>query len=204
MEALIADTHQVFSEKETEQTWSSFNSQLRKWEQLVTDTVASSRASAVSPGTTGLPLNHPLRARLTSTLGPYGGIAPYIQTSIISERTILSATACDMVKAVAAGLGLEFDPLVEVFGPSLLKLCQRSNKVFTKRAEDTIFAMIDDSKSVRWVPLLCENMSKANKNRQAKASAARSLVKFLQVAEYVVGVDGSADAITVAISEVRF
>lgn len=204
MESLITETQQVFSEKETEQTWSAFNAQLRKWEQVVLDALAASRASASSPisSGSGLPLTHPLRAKLLSSLGPFGPVAPHIQASIASERTILSATACDVVKAVAAGLATEFDGLMEVFGPSLLKLCQRSNKVFTKRAEETLLAVIDDSKSVKWVPILCENMSKQNKNKQAKASAAKALVRLLQVAEFVVGIDGAADALTVAIAEV--
>jgi len=188
MEALLSETQQLFQAKESEETWESFNTQLRKWEQLLLTTT--------TPST---------KTKLVSSLGYFGGIASFLQASLASERTILSATACDVVKAAASSLGPDFESLQEVFCPALVKLCQRTNKVFIKRAEETMFSLIEaPTRSTKMIPMLCENLSKSNKNKQSKLSAAKFMLKVFQAPENQVALESHTDSITVALAEVWF
>lgn len=75
--------------------------------------------------------------------------------------------------------------------------------MFVRRAEETLFSVVENSKSVKIVPMLCEQLGKTNKNKQSKSSAAKFLVKILQVIETSSLLEPHADALTVAISEVR-
>ncbi|KAF5355018.1 hypothetical protein D9756_005207 [Leucocoprinus leucothites] len=60
-----------------------------------------------------------------------------------SERTRLSGAALDVLTAVASGLGIEFEPLLPLFFPSLLSLCGRTNKVVITRARTCIFTIVE-------------------------------------------------------------
>jgi hypothetical protein len=205
MDALVQETHQLFAEKETEATWEAFNAQLRKWEQLLTSTTtttASTAGAAAGP-----------KAKIVTALGLFNGIGPHVVASMASERTILSATACDVVRAAAASLGGDFEQLADVFCPALLRLCQRSNKVFIRRAEDTMLAVLETARPTKVVPFLVEALSKANRSRQSKGSAAKFMLRLLQVFSNNNGADNAtqqpspldayADSISVALSEVR-
>jgi hypothetical protein len=77
-----------------------------------------------------------------------------LNRAINSERSRLSSSAIELVTALLAGLGLSFAPLATSFLPTLIGLCARTNKVFTKRARTCILAIIQGTQSPSLLPLL--------------------------------------------------
>jgi hypothetical protein len=66
-----------------------------------------------------------------------------INSSMISERSKLSGSAIELVSALATALESAFEPLLNLFFPTLLVLCTRSNKVFLSRARACIIVIIE-------------------------------------------------------------
>lgn len=66
-----------------------------------------------------------------------------IINSMITERTRLSASAVDLISVLATGLGKSFKPLLQIFLPTLLSLCGRTNKVIVTRAKACIMVIIE-------------------------------------------------------------
>lgn len=51
-----------------------------------------------------------------------------------SERTRLSASVLDLLTITVSKLDRQFEPLMPIFIPSVIKLCARTNKLFIARA----------------------------------------------------------------------
>ncbi|KAG5716314.1 Protein stu1 [Termitomyces sp. T112] len=66
-----------------------------------------------------------------------------ITNSLITERTRLSSVAVDLISVLATGLGKSFKPLLQVFLPTLLSLCGRTNKVIVNRVKACIIVIIE-------------------------------------------------------------
>ena len=66
-----------------------------------------------------------------------------INSAMLSERSRLSGAAIELVSALATALESSFDPLLNLFFPTLLILCTRSNKVFLSRARACILVIIE-------------------------------------------------------------
>ncbi|OAX41726.1 hypothetical protein K503DRAFT_456793, partial [Rhizopogon vinicolor AM-OR11-026] len=56
-----------------------------------------------------------------------------LKLAMLSERSRLSGSAIECVTAQSVCLGPLFEPLIPLFMPTLLGICARSNKVFTRR-----------------------------------------------------------------------
>ncbi|KAG6901164.1 hypothetical protein C0995_016299 [Termitomyces sp. Mi166 len=66
-----------------------------------------------------------------------------ITNSLITERTRLSSVAVDLISVLATGLGKSFKPLLQIFLPTLLSLCGRTNKVIVTRAKACIMVITE-------------------------------------------------------------
>ncbi|GJJ06586.1 hypothetical protein Clacol_000779 [Clathrus columnatus] len=65
-----------------------------------------------------------------------------VVSALNSERTRLSTTALDCIGIAAPRLGLDFEPLVPIYVPAILRLSNRTNKVYVKRAHTTMDLII--------------------------------------------------------------
>ncbi|KII86620.1 hypothetical protein PLICRDRAFT_699931 [Plicaturopsis crispa FD-325 SS-3] len=81
-----------------------------------------------------------------------------VTNAMISERTRLSGSAIDLVSALASGLGSSFEPLLQLYMPTILGLCTRSNKVFLKRANACLLAVIEGTQLPSIIPYLLESV----------------------------------------------
>ncbi|OAX34072.1 hypothetical protein K503DRAFT_656589, partial [Rhizopogon vinicolor AM-OR11-026] len=72
----------------------------------------------------------------------------------------LSGSAIECVTAQSACLGPLFEPLIPLFMPTLLGICSRSNKVFTRRAKACIFAIITHTPSPSILPFLVKSLDR--------------------------------------------
>jgi hypothetical protein len=61
-----------------------------------------------------------------------------------SERTRLANIAVDLLTVIAPPLGNEFEPLISIFVPTLIRLLGRTNKVFVSRAKAGLQAIISN------------------------------------------------------------
>jgi len=77
---------------------------------------------------------------------------------MLSERGRLLAAAVDLVSTLASALGKRFDPLVPIFVPAILKLCQRPNKVVLTRAQGCLSTVIKQTRLSSILPFLHENI----------------------------------------------
>lgn len=82
-----------------------------------------------------------------------------INHAMNSERSRLSGSTIELVKALLTGLGSSFEPLVSLFMPTLLGLCGRTNKVFTSRAKACILAAIENTQSTSILPYLADSLT---------------------------------------------
>jgi len=99
-------------------------------------------------------------------------VAP-LNSAMKSERTRLSGTAIECINSIAAGLGASFDPLIQLFFPTLLLLCARTNKVVVTRARNAIFVIIDNTQLPSLLHYLQSSISdKSASMRLASAEAA--------------------------------
>ncbi|KAG8885774.1 hypothetical protein FRB97_009479 [Tulasnella sp. 331] len=79
-----------------------------------------------------------------------------ITTSMLTERTRLSASALELVSAIAPRLGSRFEALVAIFMPSLLRVLTRPNKVFVSRAQTCLNLIVEHCHLPSLVPHLRE------------------------------------------------
>lgn len=100
-----------------------------------------------------------------------------LNRAINSDRSSLSGSAVALVTALSAGLGPLFAPIVSHFIPSLLGLCARTNKVFTRRSKHCVFALIRDTKSPSILPFLVESLN--HKSASVRLVAAEGVLAYL-------------------------
>src|SRR5882757_1313041 len=81
----------------------------------------------------------------TEILAGIRSISKPLNLAMKSERTMLSASAIQLVTALSAGLGPSFEPIVSLFVPTLLRLCIQTEKVSRRIAKACIFALIDNT-----------------------------------------------------------
>ncbi|CAJ0753706.1 11897_t:CDS:2 [Entrophospora sp. SA101] len=86
-----------------------------------------------------------------------------IQNSILTERTKLSGTATELVEEISKSLGPNFDSLAKLFVPNILKLCNRTNKLFGTRAYKCSETIIKVSKLSSLIPKFREAMQSQSK-----------------------------------------
>ncbi|KAG9035357.1 hypothetical protein FRB95_011508 [Tulasnella sp. JGI-2019a] len=79
-----------------------------------------------------------------------------ITTSMLTERTRLSASALELVSAMAPRLGARFEALVAILIPSLLKVLTRPNKVFVSRAQACLNLIVEHCHLPSLIPHLRE------------------------------------------------
>jgi len=77
---------------------------------------------------------------------------------MLSERGRLLAVAVDLVSTLASALGKRFDPLMPIFAPAILKLCQRPNKVVLTRAQGCLTMVIKQTRLSSILPFLRESV----------------------------------------------
>lgn len=77
---------------------------------------------------------------------------------MLSERGRLSAVAIEVVSTLASALGRRFDPLMQGLAPSLMKLCQRPNKVVMARAQGCLTMVIKQTRLPSIFPYLRDSI----------------------------------------------
>ncbi|KZT43520.1 hypothetical protein SISSUDRAFT_977980, partial [Sistotremastrum suecicum HHB10207 ss-3] len=79
-----------------------------------------------------------------------------------SERTRLSGAATSLLVIIAPRLKSDFEPLLHVFVPPLLRLCTRTSKVYITRAREALDMITDHTYLAPLIPFLretCEDKS---------------------------------------------
>lgn len=94
---------------------------------------------------------------------------------MISERGRLSSAAVELCATIAQNLGRRFEPLIVLFVPSLLKLCQRPNKVAINRAQACINDIISNTETASILPLLREALKEKSISLRVVAAEASLL-----------------------------
>ncbi|KAN0060036.1 hypothetical protein ACQY0O_008009 [Thecaphora frezii] len=104
-----------------------------------------------------------------------------IINSLLSERTRLSGTAGDLINSVAPRLADRFESLVNVFVPTLLLICARTNKVAVKRAEKSLHLICKHCRLASLVPFLKE--AARDKSQGLRAVAMGCMLTLLESTE---------------------
>lgn len=70
----------------------------------------------------------------------------------------------DLVTAMGEALkGEGFGPYVEPLGGTVMRLCGRTNRVFSSRAQNTLLSLIQNTRLPSILPLLCEGLREKSK-----------------------------------------
>ncbi|KAJ2452427.1 hypothetical protein EV183_002942 [Coemansia sp. RSA 2336] len=100
-----------------------------------------------------------------------------ISTSVLSERTRLSASALALVEELARQMDTRFQALSEQLFGTVMKLCGRANKVFITRGVNCLTTVITYSHVPEQAPLVC-NAILSDPNKTMRASAAKLLMSL--------------------------
>ncbi|KAI8802572.1 clasp N-terminal domain-containing protein [Cladochytrium replicatum] len=144
----------IFEVPESEDTWERFEEAL-------------SRLAAIVRGSNHLPNIVQVLRKLRIP----------INNSMLTERTRLSRTAMALLDEVARSLGGRFDPLVDTFVPTIIKITTRANKVFVTAASSTLISIVVNTRSLNIIPLLGESLK--NSAKTTRIAAADALLNFL-------------------------
>ncbi|EJU04345.1 hypothetical protein DACRYDRAFT_42837, partial [Dacryopinax primogenitus] len=101
-----------------------------------------------------------------------------ITNAMCSERTRLSATACDLLATIVPRLGDRFDSHLTLFMPEVLKLCTRTNKLFIARAQKTLGVIVTHTKLVSVIYYLREAVK--DKSHTLRIAAADAVLLCLK------------------------
>ncbi|KAG0035473.1 hypothetical protein BGZ82_005271 [Podila clonocystis] len=86
--------------------------------------------------------------------------------SLLTERTRLSGTACELVEKLATAMGRDFGPqCADLFTGPLLKVCARANKVMVTRAVKALTSMINAG-TISVLPKTCAAFASPNKTQR--------------------------------------
>lgn len=80
---------------------------------------------------------------------------------MLTERTRLSASALDLVSAMAPRLAARFEPLVAILFPSLLKVLTRPNKVYVTRGQACLLLIVEHCH----LPVIIPHLREASKDK---------------------------------------
>ncbi|OJA10431.1 hypothetical protein AZE42_10465 [Rhizopogon vesiculosus] len=100
-----------------------------------------------------------------------------LNTAMNSERSRLSGATIELITALSVSLSPAFESLLSIFIPTLLRLCARTNKVYTSRAKASIFAMIKHTQSTSILPYLAASIH--NKSPSLRLVAAEGVLAYL-------------------------
>ncbi|RUO96992.1 clasp N terminal-domain-containing protein [Jimgerdemannia flammicorona] len=157
----IKNLHYLFQEKETDANWESFDKALKN---LITWTKLGA-------------------FEYESFLPAIRGLKMPINNSLITERTRLSGTATELIESLALVLGRNLEALSDLFLPTLIKLCGRTNKVMVTRGLKAIVAIITQSRVPRAIPKFCEPLIQVDPNKGLRAVMAECLLTSIKVNE---------------------
>ncbi|KAG8850516.1 hypothetical protein FRC20_001996 [Serendipita sp. 405] len=102
-------------------------------------------------------------------------LSRFISASMLSERGRLSAVAIELIATLVSALGKRFEPLVQGYMPTLLRLCQRPNKVVITRAHGCITTLIKQSRLSSIIPFLREAVKEKSVTLRVVASESANL-----------------------------
>ncbi|PVF94592.1 hypothetical protein CPB86DRAFT_808491 [Serendipita vermifera] len=102
-------------------------------------------------------------------------VSRLINPPMLSERGRLSAVAIELVSTLASALGRRFDPLMLVFAPTLMKLCQRPNKVVITRTHACITNIIQQTRLPSLIPFLKDALKDKSVTLRVVASESTNL-----------------------------
>ncbi|KAJ2846271.1 hypothetical protein IWW36_004429 [Coemansia brasiliensis] len=101
-----------------------------------------------------------------------------INTSVLSERTRLSASALGLIEEMSRQMDTRFQPLSDQLFATVMKLCGRANKVFITRGVNCLTTVITYSHVPDQTPLVC-NAALSDPNKTMRASAAKLLMSLV-------------------------
>ncbi|CAJ0627903.1 2659_t:CDS:2 [Entrophospora sp. SA101] len=175
-ESVVNKTLVLFEEKESEHNWEKFDNALSQLIEITSKGVSHYERSYI--------------AGIKSLRYP-------IQNSVLTTRSKLSSTAIELVEEIAKALGPRFISISEIFVPSILKLFNRTNKVFIKRANKCLGTIIRETKSSNLMPTFKEAMR--SQNKQMRACVAGMVLTMLE--DNVNGLNIYIDALELIIRE---
>ncbi|OAX42343.1 hypothetical protein K503DRAFT_663674, partial [Rhizopogon vinicolor AM-OR11-026] len=120
----------------------------------------------------------------TEILAGIRSISKPLNLAMKSERTMLSASAIQLVTALSAGLGPSFEPIVSLFVPTLLRLCIQTEKVSRRIANACIFTLIDNTLELR--PSLLPYLGELDESTALRLVAAEAILACLNSASFSV------------------
>jgi hypothetical protein len=95
---------------------------------------------------------------------------------MLSERSKLSGTGCEVVEELAINLKGDFDKLSDQLVPPLLKLCARTNKVMVQRASKTLNQIIVSCAHLKFVHKFADAMANQSKSLRVIVAGALKLL----------------------------
>jgi len=103
---------------------------------------------------------------------------------------MLSRSSIEFLTSLSEGLGLEFEPLIPIFMPTLIRLCARTSKMFINRAtgKTCILATVQYTQSPSILPYLTESMYQ--KSASLRLAAAEGVLTGLNCSNHP---DGARD-----------
>ncbi|KAJ1741751.1 hypothetical protein LPJ55_003414 [Coemansia sp. RSA 990] len=101
-----------------------------------------------------------------------------INTSVLSERTRLSASALGLIEELSRQMDTRFQALSEQLFGTTMKLCGRANKVFITRGVNCLTTVITYSHVPEQTPLVC-NAILSDPSKTMRASAAKLLMSLV-------------------------
>lgn len=159
---------------ETEDTWEKINRALKRFQAVV-------RGGAA----TRFPDDFVALLRDPRTAKP-------LVRSIVTERGALSGTALELV-ASCTRLGPQFEPLLPIYLPPILRLFGRPNKVYTTRSAATVASIVKNTRLAKCLQyLVVEWRSEAGKSASFREHAAATVALMLGTDAGALAVDKDA------------
>ncbi|KAJ2389572.1 hypothetical protein H4S02_002294 [Coemansia sp. RSA 2611] len=104
--------------------------------------------------------------------------AKFINSSVLSERTRLSASGLTLVEELARQMETRFHPLSDLLFPSVMKTCGRANKVFVTRGVNCLTTVITYAHIPEQTPQIC-NAAMSDPSKTVRSSAAKLLMSIV-------------------------
>ena len=99
-----------------------------------------------------------------------------ITNCLITERTRLSGSTLDLMSS-ATRLGPSFQPLIQIYFPTILRLLARTNKLYITRTQSCISAIIHNTHLPHIMPYIAEGMS--DKSATMRKGCAEAILEAL-------------------------
>ncbi|KAJ2191461.1 hypothetical protein EV181_000283 [Coemansia sp. RSA 532] len=104
--------------------------------------------------------------------------AKFVNASVLSERTRLSATALSLVEELARQMETRFQPLADLLFPSVMKTCGRANKVFVTRGVNCLTTVITYAHIPDQIPQICY-AAHSDPSKTVRGSATKLLMSIV-------------------------